>query len=213
MRVKVCGITRLEDAQLAADLGAFAIGFIFWPQSPRYIAAEEARSIVRALSPLVAPIGVFVDQPQAEVNAIADCVGLEAVQLHGNETPDYSKGINRRVIRAIGLRDPMDMQSLAEWPPDVTMLLDAYDPEKRGGTGRIVDWTVAAAIASVRPTILSGGLRSENVGLAMTAVKPYAIDVSSGVEARPGVKDARRLRAFFAAVAQASAGNGQEERS
>ena len=213
MRVKVCGITRLEDARIATDLGAFAIGFVFWPASPRFVDAERARSIVRALPPLVMAIGVFVDQPQAEVNEVADRVGLGAVQLHGNETPAYCEGIERRVIRAIGLRESMDVKSVDQWPPSVTVLLDAYDPEKRGGTGRPVDWTIAAAIASARPTILSGGLRPENVGAAITTVRPYAIDVSSGVEARPGVKDARRLRAFFEAVGEVTAGNGHEGRS
>jgi phosphoribosylanthranilate isomerase len=135
---------------------------------------------------------------------------LAAVQLHGNETPAYCDGINRRVIRAIGLREKMDVRLIDEWPSSVTLLLDAYDPEKRGGTGRAVDWTVAADVASVRPTILSGGLRPENVGAAITTVRPYAIDVSSGVEARPGVKDPERLRAFFEAVAEAKAGGRQE---
>jgi phosphoribosylanthranilate isomerase len=210
VRVKVCGITRLEDAYVAADLGAFAIGFIFWPASPRFIDAERARLIIRALPPFVTPVGVFVDQPQDDVNALAETVGLAAVQLHGNETPAYCDGINRRVIRAIGLREKMDVRLIDEWPSSVTLLLDAYDPEKRGGTGRPVDWTVAADVASVRPTILSGGLRPENVGAAITTVRPYAIDVSSGVEARPGVKDPERLRAFFEAVAEAKAGGRQE---
>jgi phosphoribosylanthranilate isomerase len=210
VRVKVCGITRLEDAYVAADLGACAIGFVFWPASPRFIDAERARAIVRALPPFVIPVGVFVDQPQDDVNALAETVGLAAVQLHGNETPAYCDGINRRVIRAIGLREKMDVRLIDEWPSSVTLLLDAYDPEKRGGTGRPVDWTMAAAVASVRPTILSGGLRPENVGAAMTTVRPYAIDVSSGVEARPGVKDPERLRAFFEAVAEAKAGGRQE---
>jgi phosphoribosylanthranilate isomerase len=210
VRVKVCGITRLEDAYVAADLGACAIGFIFWPASPRFIDAERARLIVRALPPFVTPVGVFVDQPQDDVNALAETVGLAAVQLHGNETPAYCDGINRRVIRAIGLREKMDVRLIDEWPSSVTLLLDAYDPEKRGGTGRAVDWTVAADVASVRPTILSGGLRPENVCAAITTVRPYAIDVSSGVEARPGVKDPERLRAFFEAVAEANAGGRQE---
>ena len=213
VRVKVCGVTRVEDAHLAADLGAVAVGFVFWPASPRFIDVERARAIVRALPPFVIPVGVFVDQPQVEVNAVADKVGLGAVQLHGNETPEYCDGIDRRVIRAIGLRESMDVKLVEAWPSSVTLLLDAYDPEKRGGTGRPVNWTVAAGIASLRPTILSGGLRSENVGDAIATVRPYAIDVSSGVEAQPGVKDPQRLRAFFEAVAEVAAGNGQEGRS
>jgi phosphoribosylanthranilate isomerase len=213
VRVKVCGITRLEDADVAADLGAFAIGFVFWPKSPRFVDAERAKSIVRALPPFVTPVGVFVDQPLDEVNHVADTVGLGAVQLHGHETPEYCDRVGRRVIRAIGLVETMDAGLAEEWPRSVTLLLDAYDPEKRGGTGRAVDWTVAAAVASKRPTILSGGLRPENVGAAITTVRPYAIDVSSGVEVRPGVKDPDRLRAFFEAVAAIGARSGSEESS
>jgi phosphoribosylanthranilate isomerase len=210
VRVKVCGITRLEDAEIAADLGAFAIGFIFWPTSPRFVDADRARAIVRALPPFVIPVGVFVDQPLDDVNRIADAVGLGAVQLHGHETFSYCNEIHRRVIRAVGLRETMDARLAEEWPPSITLLLDAYDPEKRGGTGRPVDWTVAAAVASKRPTILSGGLRPENVAAAITTVRPYAIDVSSGVEVHPGVKDPHRLRAFFEAVSEIGAGTGRE---
>jgi phosphoribosylanthranilate isomerase len=213
VRVKVCGITRLEDADLAADLGACAIGFVFWPKSPRFVDADRAKSIVRAMPPLVIPVGVFVDQPLDVVNQVAETVGLGAVQLHGHETPEYCSGIQRRVIRAIGLRETMDARLGDEWPPSITLLLDAYDPEKRGGTGRTVDWAVAAAVASKRPTILSGGLRPENVGAAISTVRPYAIDVSSGVEIRPGVKDPQRLRAFFQAVTEIAAGNGREASS
>ena len=165
---------------------------------------------MQALPPFVTPVGVFVDQPQHEVNAIADQVGLRAVQLHGSETPEYCSGIRCRVIRALGLRETMDVRSVREWPSSVMLLLDAYDPEKRGGTGRQIDWTVAAGVAALRPTILSGGLRPDNVATAIATVRPYAIDVSSGVEARPGVKDPQRLRAFFEAVANVGAGSGRE---
>jgi phosphoribosylanthranilate isomerase len=206
--VKVCGITRLEDAEIAAELGASAIGLVFWPASPRYIDAERARTIVRSLAAFVIPVGVFVDHPQAAVNALAERVGLGAIQLHGSETPEYCEGINRRVIRAIGLQESIDVRAIEQWPSSVTLLVDAYDPNKRGGTGRPVDWQLAAALAVRRPTILSGGLRPENVAAAIKTVKPYAIDVSSGVESRPGVKDAQRLRAFFEAVADVRAGAG-----
>jgi len=200
MRVKVCGVTRLEDAELAVDLGAAAIGFVFWPRSPRFIEPDRARLIVQALPPFVTPVGVFVDQQPAYIDRVAALVGLGAAQLHGNETPAYCDSIRLRVIRAIGLRDTMGPRSFAEWPAAVTLLLDAHDPEKRGGTGQTVDWALAARVAAVRPTILSGGLRPENVGVAIEAVRPYAVDVSSGLEAQPGVKDPDRMRAFFQAI-------------
>lgn len=200
MRVKICGITRLEDAQLAVDLGASALGFVFWPGSPRFIEPAQARSIVRSLPPFVTPVGVFVDQSQEHVNAVASLVGFGAVQLHGHETPAYCEGIRQPVIRAIGIEDTMDPLAVTNWPAGITLLLDARDDEKHGGTGRIVNWTLAGRIAAMRPSILAGGLQSDNVGAAVDAVRPYAVDVSSGVEARPGVKDPRRMRAFFQAI-------------
>ena len=200
MRVKICGLTRLEDAELAVDLGAAAIGFVFWAGSPRVVEPDRAAAIVRMLPPFVTAVGVFVDQTEERVEEVAAHVGLGAVQLHGNETPAYCRRLRHRVIRAIGLQDTLTLESLAVWPPAVTLLVDAHDPERRGGTGRTVNWELAARIASARPTILAGGLRPENVGKAIAAVRPYAIDVSSGVEARPGVKDPARMRAFFEAV-------------
>jgi phosphoribosylanthranilate isomerase len=200
MRIKVCGITRLEDAQLAVELGASAIGFILWPESPRFIDAARAKTIIEALPPFVTPVGVFVDQPRQQVNDIAMQIGLGAVQLHGNETPEYCGCIRHRVVRAIGLTPMTDLASLRAWPASITLLLDAHDPEKHGGTGRTVNWALATRVAAMRRTILSGGLRPDNVGAAVDAVRPYAIDVSSGVEARPGVKDPERMRAFFHAV-------------
>jgi len=200
MRVKVCGVTRLEDAQLAVELGAAAIGFIFWSGSPRAIAADRAQAIVRALPAFVTPVGVFVDEAPEVVEAVAEKVGLGAVQLHGHETPAYVEAMRRPVIRAVGVDETLDMRSLATWLPEVVLLLDAHDPERRGGTGRTIDWQLAGRIAASRRTILSGGLRPENVGAAVQAVAPYAVDVSSGIEAAPGIKDPGRMRAFFQAV-------------
>ena len=200
MRVKVCGITRLEDAQLAVELGASAIGLVLWPESPRFIGAERATMIIQALPPFVTRVGVFVDQPEEHVNHIATQIGLGVVQLHGNETPEYCGSIRHRVVRAIGLTPMTDLASFRAWPASITLLLDAHDPEKHGGTGRTVNWALAARVAAMRRTVLSGGLRSDNVSAAVDAVRPYAIDVSSGVEARPGVKDPERMRAFFHAV-------------
>jgi len=205
MRVKVCGITRREDAQLAVELGASAIGFIFWTGSPRCIDRDRAKAIVDELPLFVTPVGVFVDQPQEYVEETATVVGLGAVQLHGSETPAYCLGIRGRVIRAIGLTDSTDPASIQAWPADVTLLLDAHDREKHGGTGQTVNWPLAARVAAMRRTILSGGLRPENVRAAVDAVRPYAVDVSSGIEVRLGVKDPERMHAFFQAIERVKA--------
>jgi phosphoribosylanthranilate isomerase len=200
-RVKICGITRVGDAELAAALGAAAVGFVMWPRSPRFLEPARARDIVRALPPFVTPVGVFVDQPVGHVKDVAAVVGLGAVQLHGNEDVGFCRAIGRRVIKAASAAQAAALAAF--WPPEVTLLLDAVDAERRGGTGLTVDWTAAAALAAHRRIILAGGLTPENVGEAIRTVRPFAVDVSSGVESAPGVKDEHRVRAFFAAVAAA----------
>ncbi|MDE0828781.1 MAG: phosphoribosylanthranilate isomerase [Vicinamibacterales bacterium] len=202
--VKICGITRVEDAALAAELGATWIGFVFWPGSPRFVPRAAAADILAAMPPHVTGVGVFVDQPPAEVDATAAQVGLGAVQLHGDESPDAYLVGGRRVIKALRLApESRERAADAVWP-GATLLLDAFDPVRMGGTGRQVDWTVAAAIARRRRTILSGGLRAENVQEAMARVAPYALDVSSGIETTPGIKDPARMRDFFDAVRRAA---------
>jgi phosphoribosylanthranilate isomerase len=200
-RVKICGITRGEDAELATTLGASAVGFVFWPRSPRFVEPARARDIVRALPPFVTPVGVFVDQPAGHVKDVAAVVGLGAVQLHGNEDVGFCRALGRRVIKAASVERATALGGY--WPFEVTLLLDAVDAERRGGTGQTVDWPAAAAIAARRRVILAGGLHPQNVGDAIRQVRPFAVDVSSGVESAPGVKDEGRLRAFFAAVAAA----------
>jgi phosphoribosylanthranilate isomerase len=203
IRVKVCGITRLEDARVASSLGASALGFIFWPDSPRAIDPARARAIVDELDPFVTPVGVFVDQPRAFVEDVAASVQLGAVQLHGSETLDYIAGLTRPVIKSVAVQHDTDPSIVDEWPSGVTILLDVHDPVKHGGTGRTVDWSAARAIATRRRAVLAGGLQPENVGEALARVPAAAVDVSSGVESSPGVKDAGRLRAFFDAVRSA----------
>ena len=200
VRVKVCGIRRAADALLAADLGASAIGLIFWPGSSRVVDVETARAIIAALPPFVTAVGVFVNQPREEVLRVAESVGLGAVQLHGDEDPAWYAAFPRRVIKAVPVGDRFDHAGLARVPPNATVLLDAHDPVRRGGTGRVIDWTAAAAAARTRPVILSGGLTAANVGAAVESVHPYAVDVASGVESAPGIKDATKLRAFFSAL-------------
>ncbi len=202
MFVKVCGITRREDADAAVEVGASALGFVFWPKSPRAIDPYRARAIVSSLPPFVSAVGVFVDQPAAYVNGVAGLVGLSAVQLHGDEPVEYAAAINRPVVKAVGLRHgvapPAGM--VESWPTRVLVLVDVHDPVRRGGTGRTVDWSVAAAIARRRRVVLAGGLTPENVGEAIARVQPFGIDVSSGVEAAPGIKDHGRIKALFEAV-------------
>lgn len=199
-RVKICGIRRIEDARLAVELGADAIGFIFWRGSRRYVEPAIAGRIAEGLPPTVLRVGVFVDAPPSDVAAVAAVAGLGAVQLHGGErTADYAH-LELPLIKAVAVPDGFDPASTDAEPPGVLVLLDAHDPIRRGGTGRTIDWTAAAAVAARRRTILSGGLTAGNVGEAVRAVRPYMIDVSSGVEAAPGEKDAARLRAFFAAL-------------
>jgi phosphoribosylanthranilate isomerase len=197
--VKICGITRVEDAQAAVAAGANALGFVFWPKSPRYVDPDRARDIVAGLPPAVTPIGVFVDQPADEVNRIAARVGLGAVQLHGSETGAYLRTMTRPVVKAVAVGGDT-APAIDAWPKDVTVLLDVHDPVKRGGTGRTIDWTMAAELAKRRNVVLAGGLTPDNVGDAIAQVRPYGIDVSSGVEVEPGIKDHERIKALFEAV-------------
>jgi phosphoribosylanthranilate isomerase len=199
MFVKICGITRREDAEAAVSAGADALGFVFWPASPRYIDPFRARALVSALPPFVTPVGVFVDQPAEYVNGVARAAHLGVVQLHGAEGADYARTMIRPVMKAVAL-GAAAADSLEVWPARVLVLLDVHDPVRRGGTGRTIDWTQAAVVARRRRVVLAGGLTAENVGEAIARVRPFGIDVSSGVEASPGIKDHGRLKALFEAV-------------
>jgi phosphoribosylanthranilate isomerase len=199
LSVKICGITRPEDAALAVELGARMIGLLFWPQSPRVVDRRRAREIVSGLPAGVDAVGVFVNQIEEAVE-IAHEVGLRAIQLHGDERPDsyralVTNGIS--VIKAVAVRDESAVRRALDVPEGAEVLLDAHDAVKRGGTGRTIDWSVASAIARQRPVILSGGLNADNVIDAIDAVHPAAIDVSSGVESSPGIKDPDKLRFLF----------------
>jgi phosphoribosylanthranilate isomerase len=196
MFVKICGMTRVEDAMAAVDAGAGAIGFIFWPASPRFIDPHRARKIAAMLPPFVTPVGVFVNQPLDYVNGVSSLVRLGAVQLHGDETPAFAAAVTSPVIKAMSL-GAGDVQA---WPAEVKLLLDVHDPVARGGTGRTIDWTAAAEVAAQRQILLAGGLTPDNVADAVARVRPFGIDVSSGVERAPGIKDHRRLQALFEAV-------------
>jgi len=205
VRVKICGITRAEDARLAADLGADAIGFVFWPRSPRAVAAEEAGRIAAELPPLVTRVGVFVNAaPEAVQRTVRD-VGLDVVQLHGDESAAAYAAVGARLVKAVRLAGAADLDVAALVPPNVTVMVDAIDRDWRGGTGERANWTLASELACRRPIWLAGGLTAGNVGEAIRRVRPSAVDVSSGVESAPGVKDRDRLVAFLGAVARAQA--------
>jgi phosphoribosylanthranilate isomerase len=204
-RVKICGITSGEDALVAVEAGADALGFVFVPGTPRLVPPETAERIVAGLPPFVTAVGVFVDQPLEEVLRIAARCKLQAVQLHGDEPEDFSRRIPLKVIKALRVRDAGSLKPVATYPADA-FLLDAFVEGQAGGTGTPVSWELATQAKGQAPIILSGGLRPETVCLAIRRVRPYGVDVSSGVETRPGRKDHRKVREFIAAVRQADLG-------
>jgi phosphoribosylanthranilate isomerase len=201
-RVKICGITTWNDARLSMDLGASALGFNFYPPSPRAISPADAWSIIRRLPPFVEAVGVFVNWPPLVVDALARAVRLGSVQLHGAETPSEVDELIRkhRVIKAVRVKRGFRVASLARYRAADLILLDGFARGLHGGTGRTLDWKLARAAGRYRRIILAGGLAPENVAEAIRVAQPYAVDVASGVEARRGRKDPARLRAFFAAV-------------
>ena len=204
MFVKICGITNVEDAQAAVRSGANGLGFVFWPDSPRCLDPERAREIVAAVPHTVMIVGVFVNQAADYINTVADRVGLDAVQLHGDEKPMFAAAIGRPLIKSVHVGSAAS--SIDDWPIEVTLLADANDPVKRGGTGTTTDWQAAATLAKARRLLLAGGLRPDNVAEAIHRVRPYGIDVSSGVERAPGLKDHGKLAALFDAVKTAAKG-------
>lgn len=203
-RVKVCGITRLEDALLAVELGASALGFNFYRLSPRYIAPASARGVIQHLPPFVEAVGVFANETEmGHVTAIADEAGVGTVQLHGPRFPDLElEPGSHPLIHAVAVEDGFKAESLATLRAKA-FLLDAFHPSLSGGTGRTFDWELARKANRYGTIILAGGLNPENVARAIQEVHPFAVDVASGVESAPGQKDAALLRAFFAAVREA----------
>ena len=200
-RIKICGITNVNDAMLAIELGADALGFIFYRQSKRCIAPTLAAKICSALPPFVAKVGVFVNESETGIQqAVIECQ-LDVVQLHGEELPVFCRQLPVKVIKAIRVRDADSLRAAAEYDVDA-LLLDTYTAEQRGGTGQTFDWTLVRQAKTLLrpPIILSGGLTPENVGDAIRQVEPFAVDVASGVESEPGQKDPEKLRGFFEAV-------------
>lgn len=205
MFIKICGITNLEDALAAVEAGADALGFNFYRRSPRYIAPEAARLIVAELPAMVMSVGVFVNESEPEqVARIADSAGVTAVQLHGDESPEYCFALSDRfTIKALRARVGFEPQVVKDYETNA-ILLDAYAKDARGGTGRVVDWEVARRVRKLVPQLfLAGGLSVENVAEAIAAVEPYAVDACSHLESTPGKKDNERVRAFIAASRRA----------
>jgi phosphoribosylanthranilate isomerase len=198
VRVKICGITRVEDAQLAASCGAAAVGFNFWPDGPRYCSPAKAKEIADSLPPFVARVGVFVNSSADEIEELVQTVGLSAVQLHGHETPQECEQPSVPVIKAMQMTDDISASDFS--PYDVAAFLLDAPSEGYGGSGRSFDWSVVAKLNVRRPVIIAGGMTASNVAQAIETAHPYGIDVASGVEVSPGIKDPDKLAAFFAAV-------------
>jgi phosphoribosylanthranilate isomerase len=214
MFLKICGITRLEDALCAVQHGATAVGFVVWPRSPRAVSPERVAEIISALPPKVLTVGVFVNETVDGIRAVVEQSGIDVVQLHGDEPPAYADAFGVPVLRSTTLADAA--ATAIAWPVNTTLLLDAADRDRRGGTGTRVDWPAAAVLARQHRFLLAGGLTPENVADAIAAVRPFGVDVSSGVEAAPGVKDVNKVARFLAnarrAFDEATAGARSGER-
>lgn len=203
MKIKICGITNGEDANVAVRAGADALGFVMYRKSPRWIAPAVARSIIAGLPPFVLPVGVFVNEEAERVRSLMDECGFVLAQLHGDESAQYCQSLGRPALKAIRLRNRSALLALAEFRGRANvrgMLIDAFSDKTYGGTGQKVDWTLAEEAARSTPVILAGGLNPANVAGAIRMVRPYGVDVSSGVEQSPGKKDHHKLKAFIEAV-------------
>ena len=203
VKVKICGITNAEDAAVAVEAGADAVGFVFHKKSPRCAEAAIVKGIVKMLPPFVLPIGVFVNEEANVVRDLMDRCGLALAQLHGDESAAYCGALGRPMLKAIRLKDRRSFLALAEFQGRAGVrgfLVDAFSSDAYGGTGQVADWALAAEAASAATILLAGGLTPENVSQAIQLVHPYGVDVSSGVEASPGKKDHEKVRAFVRAA-------------
>lgn len=197
MRVKICGITNQEDAQKAVYYGASALGFIFYKKSPRYVSPSRVRKIIESLPPFVTPVGVFVDHKERAIRDVCSFARIQTIQLHGDEPAVFCKRLsNFKIIKAFRLNDQFDFSVVEKYKVDA-YLFDAYKEGEPGGTGQKFNWELLKGKTFNRPVILSGGLNPNNVREAVDTVAPYALDVSTGLEKAPGLKDPRLLRAFF----------------
>lgn len=202
MRSKICGITRVEDALAAVHAGADAIGLVFYPKSPRAVSLVQAQAIVRALPPFVTTVGLFVNKPRAELNALLAQIPLDVLQFHGDETPEDCSGHGRPWFKAVRVQAETDLLAQMQvYQEAQAILLDTFVAGQPGGTGQIFDWSLIPKHLP-KPIILAGGLTADNVRQAIAEVQPYAVDVSGGVEHSKGIKDPEKMRAFIAQVRQ-----------
>ena len=196
VKVKVCGMTSLKDALVAVEVGADAVGFIFYKKSPRSVTMKTVREIVLELPPFVDTVGVFVDETAEQVNKIADYCNLDIIQLHGDESPTYCKKIRRKVIKAFRIKDMQSVKKISNFQVS-GFLLDTFSENLHGGTGKVFDWNLALPAKKFGPVIMAGGLTPNNVQQAVRQIRPYGVDVCSGVESEPGIKDHKKVRAFL----------------
>ncbi|MBS0152567.1 MAG: phosphoribosylanthranilate isomerase [Nitrospira sp.] len=203
VKIKICGITNVEDAKVAVAAGADALGFVLYRKSPRFVEAAMVRRIVAGLPPFVLPVGVFVNEEPSLVRSILDDCGLALAQLHGDEPASYCQDLGRPVLKALRLKNRGTFLALAEFQGRANVrgvLIDAFSNQAYGGTGQTVDWTLAQEAARSTPVVLAGGLTPANVAEAIARVRPYGVDVSSGVELSPGKKDHDKVRTFIEAA-------------
>lgn len=200
VKVKICGITNVEDAQAAITAGADLLGFVFYDQSPRHVTVEQAAAIARIVPPYVVRVGLFVNAPEEQISEALSACGLQLLQFHGDEKPEFCRQFPAMSMKAFRVKDAGTIRSLPDFPTDA-WLLDAFVPGQRGGTGHSFNWELAVeAVQLGKPVFLAGGLTPENVAEAVRVVRPFGVDVSSGVESAPGKKDHAKVRAFIAAA-------------
>ncbi len=199
VRIKICGITNIEDALLAVDFGADALGFVFYKESKRYIEPKKAQSIISKLPLFVTTVGVFVNQELDEIRNIKEEAGFDVFQLHGDESPDFCNKLEGKVIKTIRVKDDINPKEIESYPAQA-ILFDTHSTKGYGGTGESFRWEILRDLDTSKRIILSGGLTPENVGQAIRMVNPYAVDVSSGVEEYPGKKNPEKLKKFIEAA-------------
>ncbi|MDH4161359.1 MAG: phosphoribosylanthranilate isomerase [Nitrospirota bacterium] len=203
IRIKICGITNLDDAMAAAEAGADALGFIFYKKSPRYVEPLRAAEIIAQLPPFVTPVGVFVNEREEKIRETVSLACLQAVQLHGDETPEFCQRFGTRVIKAFQIKNKESLKHMSHFRVSA-YLLDSYKEGLRGGTGEIFDWHLAVVAKTFGRIILAGGLTPDNVTEAVKLVQPYGVDVAGGVEREKGLKDHGKLKKFITEVRRAS---------
>lgn len=203
IKIKICGITNLDDALAAANFGADALGFNFYKKSPRYIEPEKAADIIAQLPPIIMPVGVFVNEREEKIREAQGTTCIQTVQLHGDESPEFCQRFGARVIKAFQVKDKETIKHMAHYHVGA-FLLDSYRNGQRGGTGATFDWHLAVVAKTFGRIILAGGLTPENAAEAVKLVQPYGVDVASGVEREPGIKDHQKMKKFITEVRRAS---------